>query len=465
MSTISSLAKIIAEGVANIQAGCDSRNVSFPSLDESPTAESEAIRQEVYSHVIPVIAAAHRLIATLQHPSLYAVSTVMSLVPRRVLAARISNMHLTKSLQGLHSDGIAVKNDMGFGKLSRILCLLANEHIFKEVYPDVYKSISATLDSGNAQKLDLRNYEYSPQDRYKAASGLSSFIGLIINTGDESMKASTHMSETLLDAYAAHSDEPDQTGFNCAFETGLGVFQCNSAMKNYEVLCRRVLHSKTDSSQFTSMLTFPSDFNWDALPESSLVVDVGGGIGTMVLTLSGVYQHLRYVVQDLSATVEQGIQEDQQPHALMSGLVQFQKHNVFEPQPVQNASVLILRGVLHDWSDRYAIKIIRLLREAASPETKLLVVDCIVRYTCSDNTDAKGILGADQVDAPRPLLGNYGIGGGVDYKLDIQMMAIVNGCERTLRQFVDILRSCGWRLDSVTRSEGEQLQQLIASPL
>ena len=46
-------------------------------------------------------------------------------------------------------------------------------------------------------------------------------------------------------------------------------------------------------------------FEWDLLPADSLVVDVGGGLGTVTVGLAERYAHLQLVIQDLPAVVAQ----------------------------------------------------------------------------------------------------------------------------------------------------------------
>jgi ubiquinone/menaquinone biosynthesis C-methylase UbiE len=43
-------------------------------------------------------------------------------------------------------------------------------------------------------------------------------------------------------------------------------------------------------------------FDWQSLPKGSLVVDVGGGVGSQTLTLAKKYPHLAFVIQDTEAT-------------------------------------------------------------------------------------------------------------------------------------------------------------------
>ena len=48
-------------------------------------------------------------------------------------------------------------------------------------------------------------------------------------------------------------------------------------------------------------------YGWEGLPEGSLVVDVGGGVGSQSLTLASHHPHLRFVVQDRESVVGDAI--------------------------------------------------------------------------------------------------------------------------------------------------------------
>jgi hypothetical protein len=64
----------------------------------------------------------------------------------------------------------------------------------------------------------------------------------------------------------------------------------------------RVFYYKTNAS-FHS----PEAYDWKSLEKDDLVVDVGGGVGTVTLLLAKSFPHLRYVVQDRPAVVPDGI--------------------------------------------------------------------------------------------------------------------------------------------------------------
>ena len=108
------------------------------------------------------------------------------------------------------------------------------------------------------------------------------------------------------------------------------------------------------------------------------------------------------------------------PSSFLASLFEFFRiaHDFFTPQPVTNASVFIVKQILQDWSDPYSVKILKELRAAAKPDTKLVVVDVIVAYACHDPT-ADSEWSSGYKEAPAPLLPNYGAANVMPYILDL----------------------------------------------
>jgi hypothetical protein len=86
-----------------------------------------------------------------------------------------------------------------------------------------------------------------------------------------------------------------------------------------------------------------------------------------------------------------------------------------------DASIFLLKEVLHDWSDKYSLKILKQLRDAATPSTKLVILEMIMRHACHDDAEdiATGVTSSMSLKAPNPLLPNWGAVNDIIYILDM----------------------------------------------
>ncbi len=99
-----------------------------------------------------------------------------------------------------------------------------------------------------------------------------------------------------------------------------------------------------------------------------LVVDVGGGNGSLVVELLRRQPGLRAIVFDLP--------EASRGEATFSDRIEFVAGDFFERVPV--GDVYILSTILHDWDDERAAAILRTIHAAASSGARLLVIDSVV---------------------------------------------------------------------------------------
>ncbi|KAF2878031.1 O-methyltransferase [Massariosphaeria phaeospora] len=81
------------------------------------------------------------------------------------------------------------------------------------------------------------------------------------------------------------------------------------------------------------------------------VVDVGGSDGAVVNALARAYRNLDYLVQSLPQTIENATVPQE-----LSDRVELVTHDMFQEQTISDADVYLIRFVLHDWSDKYAVK-------------------------------------------------------------------------------------------------------------
>jgi hypothetical protein len=98
------------------------------------------------------------------------------------------------------------------------------------------------------------------------------------------------------------------------------------------------------------------------------VVDVGGGNGSLLVELLGRHPGLRGIVFDLPETVRD---ED-----ALGDRCTFVAGSFFERVP--QGEVYVLSTILHDWDDERAAAILQTIRAAATPRTRLVVIDAVV---------------------------------------------------------------------------------------
>lgn len=82
-----------------------------------------------------------------------------------------------------------------------------------------------------------------------------------------------------------------------------------------------------------------------------------------------------FIVQDQLKVVQEG--RAKLPTGLQ-GHVAFMEHDFFLEQPVKSADVYLLRWILHDWPDAYAIKILRALVPALKPGARVCICEQVL---------------------------------------------------------------------------------------
>ncbi len=137
-----------------------------------------------------------------------------------------------------------------------------------------------------------------------------------------------------------------------------------------------------------------------------LVVDVGGGNGSLLLALLERHGQMRGVVFDLPQTVRD--------ERALGDRCTFAEGSFFESVP--HGDVHLLATILHDWDDRSAQRILETVRAAAGE--RLIVLDSVI----------------EPGNAP----------DGAKW-LDLLMLTLAGGRERTAEQWRALIGAAGWR--------------------
>ena len=154
------------------------------------------------------------------------------------------------------------------------------------------------------------------------------------------------------------------------------------------------------------------------------IVDVGGGNGSTLIEVLNSAPDAAGIVFDLPGVAERTRARIQD--AGLAARCRVEGGSFFANVP-KGADAYLLRHIVHDWDDAKSIAILRRCREAMAPGGKVLVVESVIP-------------GGDE---PHP--GTW---------LDIVMLAMPGGLERTRAEFEALLAAAGLRLTRVvpTRS-------------
>lgn len=105
------------------------------------------------------------------------------------------------------------------------------------------------------------------------------------------------------------------------------------------------------------------------------VVDVGGSFGAYSIPIARHFPDIRCIIQEraeVAAAGSKGIPAE------LTDRVTYMAHDFFQEQPVKDADVYLFRWILHDWSDKYAARILKALVPALKKGAKILVMEYVL---------------------------------------------------------------------------------------
>jgi hypothetical protein len=149
------------------------------------------------------------------------------------------------------------------------------------------------------------------------------------------------------------------------------------------------------------------------------LVDVGGGCGKLLTSILEVYPSLQGVILDLPGVVDAAC-ERIRSHACRDRCAAI-SGNFFQSVP-HGGDVYLLSGIIHDWDDEAAEIILKNCRNSMRPQGKVLAIECVV----------------PESDEP-----------SFSKLLDLNMMVMTGGRERTEREFRELFDNSGLRVTEV----------------
>ncbi|KZP16926.1 S-adenosyl-L-methionine-dependent methyltransferase [Athelia psychrophila] len=169
------------------------------------------------------------------------------------------------------------------------------------------------------------------------------------------------------------------------------------------------------------------NYPFDKLPKGATFCDVGGGIGGMCVGIANTYPHMNITLQDQASVVAQGRQflDTQCPEAARTKRLNVVVLDFFKESPVKDQDIYYLRNIIHNWTDSDAILILKSVRGAMKPESRILLHEHVL-----GSSDP-----AEPSMAPEPLPANYGAGSIQSYCQDLNGMNVCLSKERSPEEF------------------------------
>ncbi len=148
-----------------------------------------------------------------------------------------------------------------------------------------------------------------------------------------------------------------------------------------------------------------------------LMVDVGGGKGTLVSAVMQNYPEMNAILFDLPGTATSALMQ----LTRVANRCEVVEGNFFETVPA-GGDIYVLKDILHDWDDEKAILILRNIHRVISSTGRLWVIERLIRP-------------------------------GKDFMttclIDINMLVMSGGRERTVEEYSSLLTTGGFRLSRI----------------
>jgi len=153
--------------------------------------------------------------------------------------------------------------------------------------------------------------------------------------------------------------------------------------------------------------------------EISVLMDVGGGNGSNLISILQAYPHLRGILFDIPHVVERA--QEQFERAGLADRCDLIGGDFFESVP-RGADACLLRHIIHDWNDEKSLELLKNCHAALPEKGKLLVIEGIIQ----PGNDVS--------------MGKF---------VDLVMLLVTGGKERKVDQFRSLYEQAGFELTDI----------------
>ncbi|HAH47820.1 methyltransferase [Gimesia sp.] len=269
----------------------------------------------------------------------------------------------------------------------------------------LYRLLRALASVGIFAENEQHEFELTPLAEYLRSDVPGSKRAIALMSGDEQFQA---WSEII------YSIQTGKTSFDKVFEKPIFEYLSDNPDKG-QIFDQAMtgIHGRE-----TGDILNTYDFSGIVT-----LMDVGGGNGSNIVNFLQNYPEMKGILFDLPQVIERA-----QPHIEQAGLTdrcQLIAGSFFESVPA-DADAIFLRHIIHDWDDEKALTILRHCHSVMSENSRLLVVESVI----PEGND--------------PFPGKF---------LDLVMLMIPGGKERTAEEYEALFEQAGFKLTRIIPTE------------
>ena len=229
---------------------------------------------------------------------------------------------------------------------------------------------------------------------------LGSLRAMVITLGEVHYAAWAHLLQSIKTGKAAFPQAFGAEMFDYLVRDADAGQAFNRAMSDYSAL---------------SACAILLSYNFSGIQS---IVDVGGGCGKLLMSILQMYPAVRGTLFDMPPVIEAARKTlDTDPCRERCTLTP----GSFLDGVPQGADIYLLSSVIHDWDDEHATQILKNCRRSMGPHSRVVLLEFVV-------PEAK------------PSFSTV---------LDLNMLVMNGGCERTAKEFRKLFHSAGLRMTRI----------------
>ncbi|CAF2120157.1 unnamed protein product [Rotaria magnacalcarata] len=243
-----------------------------------------------------------------------------------------------------------------------------------------------------------------------------------LDLGPHADKVSTYLPSLIKFGYK------NGNGFEQVFGCSLFEYMQKEENKEYANIFDNsmVAYSNLVTSSIVSLIDF-TRFN--------KLVDVAGGLGTLLSSILEKHPNLQGILFDLPHVIGNAKTLDPnefQQKQVESTRYEFAAGDMFKSETLPSADAYLLKYIIHDWNDEKAVEILQSIRNANKDQIEktitVFIVEMVILSNRKDNWET--------------------------HALDLEMLCGVSSKERNLFEYISLLNKSGYELKDLHKTQG-----------